>query len=109
MKGLLSPATIALALGFAAGSVTMTGCETSRVNKVHARIENVSDVTTTGKPQPGFRGDTQGRPPVPGSPTAAGPDGRQPLNDSEAKAGPGSEEGAPMYVTRQPRDPFERQ
>jgi hypothetical protein len=87
----------------------VTGCETTRVNKAHAHFEAVSDIATTPHPNPQFASVATGIPPVPGSPTAAGPDGTQPLNDSEARKSPGSEKGWPMAPRQQPKDPFIRQ
>ncbi|MBW4026797.1 MAG: hypothetical protein HIU93_05295 [Acidobacteria bacterium] len=104
-RPLMVPATLALTLG----TLVLVGCDTGRVNKVHTRVEAVSDLTTTGKPEVQYQADAAGIPPVPGSPTAAGKDGRQPANDSQARVSPGAEEGAPMAVTRQPKDPFQRQ
>jgi hypothetical protein len=96
----LSAALICLALA---------GCETTRGNKLHAHFESVSDVTTTPHPDPKYASVATGIPPVPGSPTAAGPDGTQPLNDDEARKSPGSEKGIPMAPREQPRDKFIRQ
>jgi hypothetical protein len=79
----------------AASLLLITGCETGRTNKDHAAWQAVSDESTTGKPEVAAVTSETGRPPVPGSPTAAGPDGLQPLNDSEARQSPGAEEGRP--------------
>lgn len=89
--------------------ITLTGCETGRVNKLHSPFEHVSDVSTVPHPQAKFVSVSTGIPPVPGSPTAAGPDGRQPSNDSEARKSPGAEKGIPMWPRRQPVDKFIRQ
>ena len=96
----LSAALICLAL---------TGCETTRSNKLHARFESVSDITTTPHPNAKYASVATGIPPVPGSPTAAGPDGLQPFNDYEARKSPGSEKGIPMAPRAQPKDKFIRQ
>jgi hypothetical protein len=69
----------------------------------------MSDITTTPHPNPKYASIATGIPPVPGSPTAAGPDGMQPLNDAEARVDPGSEKGIPMYPREQPKDRFIRQ
>jgi hypothetical protein len=66
-------------------------------------------VSTTDKPEMANAAQATGQPPVPGSPTAAGADGLQPLNDSEAHNSIGSEEGRPMDFDRQKKDAFERQ
>jgi hypothetical protein len=77
----------------ATGLLLITGCETGRTNKDHAPWQAVSDESTTGKPEMATAAPAAGQPPVPGSPTAAGADGLQPLNDSEARQSPGAEEG----------------
>src|SRR5262249_9646535 len=87
----------------------MTGCETGGTNKAHASWQMISDETTTGKPDLAKAAPATGQPPVPGSPTAAGPDGLQPMNDSEARQSVGAEEGRPMPPREQKKDPFERQ
>ena len=92
----------------ASGLLFITGCETGRTNKDHATWQAVSDETTTGKPEMASAAVT-GQPPVPGSPTAAGADGLQPLNDSEARQSPGAEEGRPTPPNRNVKDAFERQ
>ena len=86
-----------------------TGCETTRVNKNHAHFEPVSDITTTPHPDPKYASVSTGIPPVPGSPTAAGPAGLQPLNDSEARNSPGAEKGVPTPPRQQAQDRFIRQ
>ena len=100
----LSAVLIGLSAAFA-----LTGCETTRVNKLHAPFESVSDVTTTPHPDPKYASVAAGIPPVPASPTAAGPDGLQPLNDNEARKSPGAEKGKPMDPREQPKDRFLRQ
>ncbi|WP_158751047.1 hypothetical protein [Acidobacterium sp. S8] len=99
----------AVLIAAAAGLLLTAGCETGRTNKNHAVWQHLSDETTTGKPDMAKAAPATGQPPVPGSPTAAGKDGLQPLNDSEARNGVGSEEGKPMAFDRQKKDPFERQ
>jgi hypothetical protein len=100
---LLSAGVVAL------GALALSGCETGRVNKLHASFESVSDPTTVPHPSPQYASVDTGNPPVPGSPTAAGPGGMQPLNDSAARKSPGTEEGMVMAPRRQPVDPFVRQ
>lgn len=87
----------------------LTGCETTRVNKAHAAFESISDITTTPHPDPQYASIATGIPPVPGSPTAAGPDGLQPLNDDQARKSPGSEKGWPTPPREQQKDRFIRQ
>ena len=86
-----------------------TGCETGRTNKLHAPVLGLSDVTTTSKPDPAYAANPEGIPPVPGSPTAAGPDGKQPLNSSSARTSPGTEHGMATPPAGQDKDPFVRQ
>ena len=93
----------------AAGLLLITGCETGRTNKVHAEWQEISDMNTTGKPDLSKAAPATGQPPVPGSPTAAGPDGLQPMDDSQARASVGAEEGKPTPPWTQKKDPFERQ
>lgn len=93
----------------AAASLALTGCETSRVNKLHSAADTVSDVTTVPHPDTQYASVSTGNPPVPGSPTAAGPDGLQPMNDSAARKSPGAEEGKPTPPRAQEKDPFIRQ
>ncbi len=100
---LLSVSVLAL------GALALSGCETGRVNKLHSRFESVSDVTTVPHPNPQYASVDTGNPPVPGSPTAAGPNGLQPLLDSEARANPGAEKGITMAPRQQPVDAFVRQ
>jgi hypothetical protein len=102
--------TLARAFLFtAAGLLLITGCETGRTNKVHAGWQEVSDMNTTGKPELANAAPATGQPPVPGSPTAAGPDGLQPMDDSQARANVGAEEGKPTPPWTQKKDSFERQ
>src|ERR1700728_5327873 len=75
------------------GTFALTGCETTRWNKKHADFQMMSDVSTTPHPDLRFASIATGIPPVPGSPTAAGPDGMQPSNENEARTSPGSEKG----------------
>lgn len=97
---------MAVGLAGALGVLILAGCETGRVNKLHAQAEVVSDLTTVPHPNPEYASIATGIPPVPGSPTAAGPDGMQPLNDNQARSGPGSEKGIPMAPRMQPQDKF---
>ncbi len=97
---------LAAGLLLALGTFTLAGCETGRANKLHSRYESVSDVTTVPHPNPEYASVATGNPPVPGSPTAAGPDGMQPANDNQARVSPGTEEGIPMYPRMQPKDAF---
>ena len=87
----------------------MTGCETGRTHKAHSPLLHVSDVTTTGKPNPALEANGEGIPPVPGSPTAAGADGRQPFDARWARPGPGAERGSAAPPAQQNRDRFVRQ
>lgn len=106
----MRPATpILAAVLFGLATLTLTGCETGRVNKQHAHFEVMSDVTTTPHPNPQFASVVTEIPPVPGSPTAAGPDGLQPSLDSAARKDPGAEKGIPMWPRAQPKDKFLRQ
>lgn len=100
---------MAIGLASALSALFLTGCETGRVNKLHARAEVVSDITTVPHPNPQYASISTGIPPVPGSPTSAGPDGLQPLNDGQARSSPGSEKGIPMAPREQPKDSFTRQ
>jgi hypothetical protein len=93
---------------FAGAGLLSSGCETGRTNKVHAEWQHLSDATTTSKPESTQKLEAgENQPPVPGSPTAAGPDGNQPLNDSEALTRHGSEHEA-TPPNRQPADSPER-
>jgi hypothetical protein len=89
--------------------LALTGCETGRSNKLHASFEAASDISTTPHPNAKFASVSTGIAPIPGSPTAAGPDGLQPFNDGEARKSPGSEKGIPMAPREQPKDKFIRQ
>jgi len=93
----------------AAALLLVTGCETGRTNKVHSSWQEVSDVNTTGKPDAAKAAQATGQPPVPGSPTAGGPDGLQPMNDEEARQSVGTEEGSSTPPRVQKKDAFERQ
>ncbi len=86
-----------------------TGCETTRGNKEHSPLLLVSDLTTTGHQDDAYPANPEGQPPVPGSPTAAGSDGRQPYHDDEARSSPGVEGGMAAAPAQQPRDSFQRQ
>jgi len=89
-----------------AGVLILAGCETGRANKLHSSFESMSDITTVAHPNPQYASIATGVPPVPGSPTGAGPDGMQPFNDSQARKDPGAEKGIPMWPRMQPQDPF---
>jgi hypothetical protein len=103
----MRPATFALSAALIC--LAIAGCETTRTNKLHAHFEAVSDITTTPHPDAKYASVSTGIPPVPGSPTAAGPDGTQPFDDSGARKSPGSEKGHPMAPREQPKDKFIRQ
>ena len=106
----MKPATALLSATFFCLCVfALTGCETGRGNKLHARPEAVSDVTTIAHQNPQYASIATGIPPVPGSPTAAGPDGLQPLQDSQARRSPGSEKGRPTPPRKQAPYRFIRQ
>jgi hypothetical protein len=106
----MRPASPILAAAlFALSIFALAGCETTRGNKLHAPFEHMSDITTTPHPNPKYASIATGIPPVPGSPTAAGPDGTQPYQDGEARKDPGAEKGIPMYPREQPKDRFIRQ
>jgi hypothetical protein len=107
MSSLLRVSGLVLAAG--AALLIITGCETSHTNKMHPDVTSISDETTTGKQDPAFIADGKGQPPVPGSPTAAGADGKQPYNDMDARAGKGSEEGIAPPPAEQAKDSFQRQ
>ena len=94
---------------FCVAACALSGCETGRVNKVHAPFESASDVTTVPHPHEEYASLSNGIPPVPGSPTAAGDDGRQPFNDNQAHVDPSNEKGTPMAPREQPKDRFVRQ
>lgn len=94
---------------FALTTLALTGCETTRGNKIHAPFERMSDVTTVPHQNLKYASVSTGIPPVPGSPTGAGADGMQPSNDGEARVDPGAEKGIPMDPREQPNDRFIRQ
>jgi hypothetical protein len=86
-----------------------TGCETGRTSKAHAAYDMISDETTTGKQDPSYIANGEGIPPVPGSPTAAGVDGKQPYNSGWARSSPGAEHGRAAPPAEQKKDRFIRQ
>jgi hypothetical protein len=90
-------------------ALALAGCETGRSNKLHSRFDTVSDVTTVPHPDLQFASLSTGNPPVPGSPTAAGPDGLQPQNDNRARLSPGSDDGSETWPRMQAPDRFLRQ
>jgi hypothetical protein len=98
-----------LALATAVIATFATGCETGRSNKRHADADHMSDVSTTGHPDTALASNAEGLPPVPGSPTAAGPDGKQPYNDGEARPSPGLEGGIAAAPNQNHSDAFQRQ
>ena len=98
-----------LVLVAAAAGLFATGCETGRTSKQHSAINMISDETTTGKQDPSYVASGEGIPPVPGSPTAAGVDGKQPYNSGWARSSPGSEHGAATPPAAQKKDRFIRQ
>src|SRR5580698_6783996 len=98
-----------LVLAAAMAASLLTGCETSRTKKLHSLASMTSDETTTGKQDPTLIGSGEGQPPVPGSPTAAGPDGKQPYDDAFARSGPGAEHGTAPPPGEQEKDKFVRQ
>lgn len=110
-RRIMKRATAFLTAGafLALGVFTLAGCETGRVNKLHSHFESVSDVSTVPHPTRQYSSVATGNPPVPGSPTAAGPNGMQPENDSQARRSPGTEKGIAMAPRRQPEDRFVRQ
>jgi len=93
----------------AATLLLVAGCETGRTHKLHSPLLSVSDETTTGKQDPDLVGNPGGQPPVPGSPTAAGPDGKQPYDSAYARSGPGAEHGTATPPAEQEKDRFVRQ
>jgi hypothetical protein len=105
----IQAAMLAAGLVGVLGLVALTGCETTRENKLHAGFESVSDVTTVPGPRPEYASVVTDIPPVPGSPTAAGPGGMQPVDDSGARKDPGAEKGIPMAPRMQPQSRFIRQ
>jgi hypothetical protein len=86
-----------------------TGCETGRVNKRHSVADHMSDVSTTGQQDSSLASNGEGLPPVPGSPTAAGIDGKQPYNDSNARPSPGVEGGHAAAPNQNHKEAFQRQ
>lgn len=98
-----------LALATAVIATFASGCETGRGNKRHAHAARVSDITTTSHPDQTLAADPSGLPPVPGSPTAAGPDGKQPWNDADARSSPGVEEGFASAPSQNHAEAFQRQ
>lgn len=88
---------------FGLAVLVLAGCETGRVNKTHAVWEHANDVSTTSYAEYSQSNPTymHGVPPVPGSPTAAGKDGLQPVLDSEARPSPGAEDALPARPERQ--------
>jgi hypothetical protein len=103
------PRISGLVLAAGAALLMITGCETGRTNKQHRTATAISDETTTGKQDAAFVADGKGQPPVPGSPTAAGRDGKQPYDDAQARAGEGAEEGIAPPPAEQVKDSFQRQ
>lgn len=87
----------------------VTGCETGRYNKRHSPIDHINDVSTTGHPEESTPANAKGLPPVPGSPTAAGVNGKQPFNDDEARESPGVEKGIAAAPNQNHKEAFERQ
>ena len=98
-----------LVLATAVIATLVTGCETGRGNKRHTHADHMSDVTTTGHPDPALAANAEGQPPVPGSPTAAGTDGKQPYNDADARPSPGEEGGHATPPNQNHPDAFQRQ
>jgi hypothetical protein len=86
-----------------------SGCETGRTSKQHSPLAMTSDETTTGKQDPNYIASGEGIPPVPGSPTAAGVDGKQPYNSAHARPSPGAEHGMATPPAKQDKDRFIRQ
>lgn len=89
-------------------ATVVTGCETGRYNKRHSPLVHIGDVSTTGHPDESTPANAEGQPPVPGSPTAAGPNGKQPWNDNEARESPGVDAMASAPNQSLP-DAFQRQ
>jgi hypothetical protein len=87
----------------------VTGCETGRYNKRHSPLIHTSDVSTTSHHDKALPANAEGLPPVPGSPTAAGVNGKQPYNDNEARESPGVEEGIAAAPNQNHKEAFERQ
>lgn len=98
-----------LVLATAVIATLITGCETGRGNKRHFHADHISDVTTTDKQDANLPANPEGLPPVPGSPTAAGSDGKQPYNDADARPSPGVEGGMAAAPNHNHADAFQRQ
>ena len=98
-----------LVLAVVAAGLFANGCETGRTNKQHSPALLVSNETTTGKQDPNYLASGEGMPPVPGSPTAAGENGKQPYDSGWARPGPGAEHGMATPPGRQNKDSFVRQ
>jgi hypothetical protein len=98
-----------LMLAAAVIATLTTGCETGRENKNHAYVDHVMDVTTASEPDQELAANAEGLPPVPGSPTAAGIDGKQPPNDNEARPSPGVEDGHAAAPNQNHAEAFQRQ
>jgi hypothetical protein len=98
-----------LVLATAVVATLATGCETGRENKNHSDVDHITDITTTNEPDPELAANPEGQPPVPGSPTAAGPDGRQPYLDGDARPSPGVEGGFASAPNQNHPDAFQRQ
>ncbi|HTW45514.1 MAG TPA: hypothetical protein VMD58_08210 [Acidobacteriaceae bacterium] len=98
-----------LVLSAAVVATLATGCETGRVNKRHSPLIHVDDVSTTSHPSTTLISNGEGQPPVPGSPTAAGPNGKQPWNDSEARESLGVEGGIAAAPNQNHAEAFQRQ
>lgn len=86
----------------------VTGCETGRYNKRHSPLIHTNDISTTGHNDETMPANPEGMPPVPGSPTAAGVNGKQPYNDNQARESPGTEAMAAAPNQNHP-DAFQRQ
>jgi hypothetical protein len=98
-----------LVLTTAVVATLATGCETGRENKNHSAVDQVTDVTTTNHPEDVIAANPEGVPPVPGSPTAAGDDGKQPYQDGQARPSPGVEDGYAAAPNHHHAEAFERQ
>ncbi len=108
-QGLALRRALGASITLACATILVAGCETGRTNKAHASWQHLSDETTTSKPtSQQALGPGEHRPPVPGSPTAAGPDGNQPLDDSQALARHSAEHGQEAAPHGQPADSPER-
>lgn len=93
----------------AVAATLVTGCETGRINKRHSPLIHANDVSTTGHPDKSLPANPEGLPPVPGSPTAAGVNGKQPYNDNEARESPGVEHGIAAAPNQNHAEAFQRQ